>query len=194
MGGTPVEPIPADECLVPDCSCGVIDHEDAIVPVPPDELGHWAAGRIDLPDAPYDVTGVVFGLANPSGEATTPCSSSVETVVQLFVSDSPTPPAEPVVIWSQPPNASSSDRVELVELAVDPPVRVEPDEHLFVSFQMAGSSEQFICLYSCTGVPVETSAASWWSQAADPPYDWATLADFDLDGGYNIGVTGSVVE
>ena len=186
VGGSPVDPIAADECLVADCRCGAIDQEDAIGPVPPDELGHWAAGRIDLPDTPYEVTGVVFGLANPSGESTTPCGSGIETEVQLFVSDSPTPPAEPVVAWSSTTNASGGDRVDFVELPVDPPVRVEPSQHLFVSFQMAGTSERFICLYSCTSVPTETAEASWWSNAADPPYAWASLAEFSLDAGYNI--------
>lgn len=183
----------ADACLISDCTCGPAEHQGAVYPVPPDEIGHWAAGRVELPTRPYDVTAVLFGLAEVEDETVT-CRFDIPMAVQIFVSESTDPPAEPEVLWEWsgvPPVGDGTD-VHMGELPVEG-VTVQEGEEMFVSFQMAGTSDGLVCLYSCDEHPTAASDVSWWSNATEPPYNWANFTDFGLDGtGYNIGVRGEV--
>lgn len=185
----------ADACLVPGCTCGVAEDENTIGPAT-GEYGHWAAGHIPLPGTPYDVDTVVFGLTGRSGGlGMNTCRPSIPTKVQLFVSTELTPPVSPPVLWEGVPTVQEGDSVSVVELTVNPPVRVEQGQNLFVAFEMAGSPDAHICVYSCKMVGDEVAGTAWWSNAQDPAdFNWASLRDFGLDSGYNIGVRGSVAQ
>lgn len=185
---------PVDVCLVPDCMCEFVEDLDAVGPVPPEELGHWAASHLELPGLPFEVDHVSVALASSAAGMTfTPCAGP-QTTVQLFVSDSSTPPATPEVLWEKTFVPQWADGVAFNQnvLAVEPPLVVE-SEHLFVSIQMTGETDAFICLHGCKNATTERSDASWWSNGQDPPFAWATLTDFALEVGYNVGVDGHVV-
>jgi hypothetical protein len=181
-----------------DCACAdPASSNGRIGPFPPDEVGHWAAARIDLPvEGTFRVEELRYGLKNPLPDDPIfdKCFATVPHRVQLVVSSGDAPASTPEPAWetSVAMDDMNSDPVDVV-LNVEPPVEVGPTENLFFVLEMAGDPDAFICVVSCVPSPDEAIARSFWSNDRETPFDWVGLDEFGLLGGLDVGVRGRVV-
>jgi hypothetical protein len=147
-----------------------------VIRADPGEEGHLVAVRLTPETTPFTVTKVRYRLpATPA-----PCSPTLAHRVELYVSEEVAPPATPtpvatIDVPADPGRASAP----LVTHDLDAPLVLEAGQHLFVAVSMAGTSEERLCVTGCDNLEAEADR-NYWSNAAAPPYTWATLASFGM--------------
>ncbi|MEM1413705.1 MAG: hypothetical protein AAGH15_02330 [Myxococcota bacterium] len=151
-----------------------------ILPIVPEECGHWSAARFPARTERWEVVGLGYELDDDSNPASS--APGLAHRVRLFAAPGERPPAElssPLTLevaattWPE-----GMDRE--VELRLDAPFVVEAGQALYVAFEMVCSPmdrRPALGLELCASDP----GSYWWSQAAEAPYDWATHESFDLD-------------
>lgn len=160
---------------VPDpdaCTGGV----HAVIPVIPDELGHYATARLRPPSYPFVVNQITYDLLSPPG---TPCDASFAHEVRLIVSSAASPPTSPstdgTLVATGTGVAGGSDSRTLV-LDLPEEVRLDEGEYLYVAVKLNGGATTAMCIGACaTGTPL--SDVDFWSAAAAEPYRWADMVD-----------------
>lgn len=156
----------------------------------PDELGHWAAERLEPPSTPFLVDTIEYHLSGPTAD-TAQCATGVPHRVFVVSAPGAGPPASPAALESyrtfdvSPPEAASW----VSELELDPPLVVGAGEALFVGVEagtaVAGTQ---LCIVIC---PDPVPGVSFWSNSATAPYPWADLLDFDI---WNLSIRAHGVE
>jgi hypothetical protein len=160
-----------------------------IFPVLPDEAGHFAASRFES-TADVELCSIRYQLSGPATNAPVECESYLEHEVWVFKSDSGEPDAEPELIetFTVAGGEQLDERSRIVSLDIPnglPITRLQPGEYLFIAVQMAASgTTASLCISAC-GSPTPDPNVSWWSNAAEPPFNWARLSDFGIENYYN---------
>lgn len=160
-----------------------------VFPVLPDEAGHFAASRFES-TADVELCSIRYQLSGPQTDAPIECESYLEHEVWVFKSDSGEPEADPelIEIFTVAGGAQLDERSRIVSLDIPnglPITRLQPGEYLFIAVQMAAATNTAsLCIAAC-GSPIPEADVSWWSNAAEPPFNWARLSDFGLEAYYS---------
>ena len=166
-----------------------------LMPVIPDEIGHWSGTRLTPPSYPFTVDKVEYDTYTDDVPG---CDVTVQHRVRLYrvASGAVLPAADGGILaeYTVTPSVGApraqyfgSDggfRGEAVSIPVTG-VTLQESEQLVVSVEYAGSATAgtALCLYACptdvdAGV-VTRSGFDYWSNAAAEPYTWLDLhADF----------------
>jgi hypothetical protein len=164
-------------------------------PVPPDELGHWSAARIDLPTgSDHEITALRYGLKPPLVGGDDPifarCMTDVAHRVMIVVSSKPEPPVDPEPAWEAAVTAESSVNDLAVTRTVDPPVVVPEGGSALVLIEMAGTSDAFVCVWACAAAPEAVVAKTYWSNDDEAPFEnWVSLDRFGIEVAIDVGIT-----
>jgi hypothetical protein len=99
------------------------------------------------------------------------------------VSSDTSPPAEPTpiaVLHSDADPTATLDR--LVDHPLDEPIVLEEGQHLYVAVEMVREAftGNILCVSACDNEAAEADR-NYWSNAATPPYSWATLSSFGIN-------------
>ncbi len=157
------------------------------------EEDHFIAGRLTPPSAPYQVTEIGFGLQHDTFGGL--CDSTIDVEVIVFVSSSATPPATPTVLetitvpGALPPSWTAN---RFIHLTLSTPVTLQAGEELFIAMRNGGAYPSAVtCPLMCNDADNFVEDRNWWSNAGTPPYPWATLGSFNIDGTFDVWAIGS---
>lgn len=150
----------------------------------PGEEGMWAAARLSPPRYPFDVRLISYVVGDGAAGSVS-CSGTLSHQLELLVSSDTAPPENeaPALRVTIP----EVDRAEIghvgrtVNLPIDPPIRLEMGEHLFVAVQLPGSHPDVLCVQVNDQDAYEGNR-SYWSGATEAPYAWVQLDSLGLPG------------
>jgi len=167
--------LPQTEVLTNSKLCEAKDPSRHLALAPAEgEFGHWAAARLTPPSYPFTVTAISYLAITGEGSE---CRTGLGHQVALYVGAQDKPTASPEGVILSVPAAAHARHFRQVILDLDTPVQLSEGQHLFVAVEMAGGPEAMLCLnMGCTGEG--TPDRNYWSNAAAPPFDWATLDSF----------------
>ncbi len=150
----------------------------------PGEEGLWAAARLSPPAYPFDISLVNYTVGDgAAGEVM--CSGTLAHQLALYVSSSTTPPENEAPTLSisvfelDPTLIGHMGRA--VSEAIDPPLRLEQGEHLFVAVQLVGVHPDVLCVHVNDDDAYEGDR-SYWSGNTAAPYGWVRLDSLGLPG------------
>ena len=140
------------------------------------EGGHLAAARLTPGSYPFTVEGIGYNLWTEGD-----CHAGLPHRVELYVSSTEQPAASPTPVRVvDMPGDGAIDGWRTRRVDLDEAIVLQTGEHLIVAVSMTESAGQKLCLGSC--LQPDTPNAAYWSNAASPPYNWAELSVFGLDG------------
>lgn len=157
------------------------DPETVVYAILPDEKGHWAAERLLAPSAPFMVDTIEYRLSGPA-RFSPHCATALPHRVFVVTAPDGLPPASPAAMAShrmldvRPPDATSW----VSEITLDPPLEVGAGEALFVGVEIGATDDVAgtqLCLAVCGEATGPLPGASFWSNAAMPPYPWSDLLE-----------------
>jgi len=156
----------------------------ALSPVLPEEEGHYAAARFQV-DEPSSLCTVRYLLVGDlAGEII--CENFVAHEALIFKGPSEAPPTEIPndALRFDVAGADIRERGRIVSFdrpTNEPLLNLEAGDTFYVAIKMnAGVEGRPMCLSTCQDNSPQPRD-SWWSNAAEPPFAWAQLADFGLD-------------
>ena len=174
------------------------DRIGLVAPVLPSEANHQAATVLTPPQYPFAITSIEYELITAPDTPT--CNGALAHTLELMIlpngDDLPRRPDELGRGHRQytiPANTAGRSG-QLIELTLPAPLLIESDDRLVVSVQLAAEDGEHLCISSCldSDAPAGTD---WWSNAAEPPYDWQDLVvDYQLKGALRIRAVGHLVE
>jgi len=164
--------------------------DDGAVKPDPGEEGHLLAVRLTPEATPYEGRRVRYRLQPSSADG---CSPGVAHRFEMYVTSELAPDATPTpVLAVDVPAAPDHTTERLLTHELDTFVTVGAGEHLFVAVVMAGEAGgDRVCVAACDSPSAEADR-NYWSGAASPPYDWATLASFGMNVNAEVFVQGVV--
>jgi hypothetical protein len=152
-----------------------------IAPELPSEAGHLAAAVVGPVDRSGQVVRVRYWLED---DRLPQCDSTLAHRVELAVVSEPEPPARPgamgvaTIRVGAAPDAARGRHVD-VAVADGPIVAAGAWIVVAVSLearaQAAAPPDRSLCLETCDD-EAPRAGESWWSNAAEAPYDWSDLA------------------
>jgi len=159
-------------------------------PVLPAEAGHRAATVLTPTQYPYLVSSIRYELLTP--QDTPSCTSALAHTTELMViaASDPLPPIPGDQMlrfrsYSVPADTSMDDG-RAVALTLPRPLYLAEGEQLVVSIELAASQNRHLCLSRCLDYDAD-GGIDWWSNAAEPPYNWSDLiVDYNLKGALRI--------
>lgn len=159
---------------------------DLLAPAPGEE-GHLSATRLTPPAWPFYVQSIRYEVAHLSTVEGYTCDARLPHKVLLFKSTEPSPPrntppvatltVEGLALEPPVPDMVGPGTLHPIERPVE--VTLEQGEHLFIAVRMVGENPDILCTSTCRDGGGEAED-SWWSNAVEPPYDWATLRSFGI--------------
>ncbi len=159
-------------------------------PVLPAEAGHRVATVLTPSVYPYEVGSIRYELLTP--EDTSSCTSALAHTTELVVianSDAlpPTPGEQMLRFRSYTvPADEGADDGRAVELTLPSPLYLAEGEQLVVSVELAASQDRHLCISRCLDYDANPGT-DWWSNAAQPPYNWSDLiVDYGFKGALRI--------
>ena len=174
------------------------DRIGLVAPVLPSEANHRAATVLNPPQYPFAITSIEYELITASETPT--CNGALAHTLQLMIlPNGDALPRRPDELgrghrqYTIPTNMSGRTG-QLIELTLPAPLLIESDDRLVVSVQLAAQEGEHLCISSCldSDAPPGTD---WWSNAAEPPYDWQDLVvDYQLKGALRIRAIGHLVQ
>lgn len=160
-----------------------------IGPVIPDEIGDPATARITPPSYPFKVESVSYQMTGMEAG----CGTNIAHAITVYAAPTgDTPPAtEPAGAQKIQVAASATDQRTLVVTQKLPtPIVLTAGQDLFVEFEMDVNTAKTVsvCLDGC---PIAADdKRQFWSEQAQPPHTWATLASFGIAEDYAIWASG----
>lgn len=164
------------------------------------EEHHWVASRFEPDDYPFVATKVSYTLwgsnhlyANPG------CDSTLGHKASVFLGNK-SPRSSPTLVQTiTVPYDKAAVNDRYVELTLPQGVHISEGQFLYVSIQNSGDASPTVS-NTCNGAGKFTCAStcdaptrgnlSWWSNANTAPFNWASLASFNIHGDVRIGVYG----
>ncbi len=155
-----------------------------------DEVGHWAAARLEPAAWPFTVERIRYRLEVGVNQDVS-CKPNLEHRVWVTIAVDETPPAANFALSEYTiPAIADALGVRTVEHDLDPPRVLTEGAGLVVAVEMVGSYPEVSCLALCFDDPV-VADGSWWSQATGEPYAWATLPSLGIDGNLSVEADGA---
>lgn len=154
----------------------------------------WTAVRITPPSYPYVVERVGYRMvaaARAAEGVEAGCDSSLDDVVALSVSSDEEPPSQIEPDFMTPAPQGGSSRIsQRKEVTVEPPLRVENGESIWVFVSTTTTETDIGCVSACS-VPPEDADRSWVTAGMDLPLRWQSLEFLSgLSDGYEVDVIG----
>ena len=160
--------------------------------------GHFAAVRLTPPSAPFSLRAVEYELHHFSLFADRCLALPHQLLVFRVASDAPTP-ARPrydldIRVTPEAPTPLPDENTTVTHRETFAPIRIGEGEDVVVAISMEGrtfddGTAELVCLsaVSCSDWEADEHL---WSNAAAPPFDWATLASFENRTSYQIALFG----
>lgn len=155
------------------------------------ENGHWAVSRLTPPVYPWRVDEVAYQLLAEGSTAFDDVCGLLDHRVALFIGGDD-PAREPVFVEEGAAADLTSEEQNLgLVWELEGDIVVEEGESVYVMIEMRIDEDagERSCIIAC--VDGGDDDRNLWSNAAEAPYDWATLASFGLDYTYAVGLRGT---